>query len=487
MQKTIDPPEYNPSEVSAQVREKKRVARTSVVAAIFLTCTKLVVGFTTGSLGILAEAAHSALDLVAAFITFFAVRISDRPADESHLYGHGKVENLSALAETFLLLLTCAWIVYEAVRRLFFTEIDVDPSIWAFLVMSLSVGIDFSRSRALGRVAKRYRSQALEADALHFSTDIWSSAVVIAGLGLVKFGQYRGEEKAFYERADAIAALVVACIVVFVSVRLGRRAVDVLLDRAPKGLADLISYSVDKIPEIQAVSRTRVRSVGNRVFVDLKVEVPRHLSFEETHELTRDIQRRVDLISAGADVVVHTIPAVADEGVLERIQSVAAREHAPVHNITTHRTERGLWIDLDLEVDPKLSFENAHKQATSLENRLQAALIHTRTPASVAGINVHIEPRAEESGLGEQVQDVDAAPYIECIRKIRLELDATRDCHDITLHRVGDKIYLSCHLSIRSAIPISEVHRIAEEMESRLRRELPELGRVVIHTEPELE
>lgn len=173
-----------------QVREKKIVAATSVVAAVFLTGGKLTVGLLTGSLGILAEAAHSALDLVASAITFFAVRISDRPADESHLYGHGKVENLSALAETQLLLITCVWIIYEAMQRLFFVSVKVDASLWAFLIMAISIAVDFSRSRALSRVAKKYKSQALEADALHFRTDIWSSAVVIAGLALVRFGEH---------------------------------------------------------------------------------------------------------------------------------------------------------------------------------------------------------------------------------------------------------------------------------------------------------
>ena len=258
-----------------------------------------------------------------------------------------------------------------------------------------------------------------------------------------------------------------------------------LLDRAPKGLAPLISRSVEEIPGIQAVSRTRVRNVGNKVFVDLRVEVPRHLSFEETHALTQEIQGRVYAISPEADVVVHTIPTIANEGVLEKVHAVAVREHASVHNITTHRTDQGLWIDLDLEVDPNLSFERAHEQATELEERLQTALIHAEAPTLVADINVHIEPRAEELAVGEPMQEVDAAPYIERIRKAGMGLDVTRGCHNITLHRVGEKIYLSCHLSIRSGIPISEVHSIAEEMESRLRLEFPELGRVVIHTEPE--
>ena len=485
MQNVVDEPDPRHQTMEAQVREKKGVAGTSVAAAVFLTCTKLIVGVMTGSLGILAEAAHSALDLIAAVITFFAVRISGRPADDSHPYGHGKVENLSALAETFLLMLTCVWIVYEAVRRLFFEKIEVDPSIWAFLIMGLSIAIDFSRSRALGRVAKKYGSQALEADALHFSTDIWSSTVVIIGLGLVKFGQYRGDEAAFYQRADAVAALVVAVIVTIVSIRLGRRAVDILLDRAPQGLAGRISRSVEALAGIQAVSRTRVRNVGNKVFVYIKVDVPRHLSFEETHQQTREIQETVNRISPEADVVVHTVPTKANEGILEEIQSIAAREHVSIHNITTHRTERGIWIDLDLEVDPKLSFEQAHELATDLEGKLQEALIHERISVTIADINVHIEPRAEESVVGTPVTEEEALPYTDRIRAIGNSLEGSCGCHDVTLHKVDGKIYLSLHLSIRSGIPIKKVHSIAEEMESLLRLEFPELGRVVIHTEPE--
>ena len=217
--------------------------------------------------------------------------------------------------------------------------------------------VDVSRSRALGRVAKKYRSQALEADALHFRTDIWSSAVVIIGLILVRIGEYRGADKTIFRRADAIAALVVSVIVIRVSYKLGRRAIDALLDRAPKGLAEQLSKSVQNVSGIQRVARTRVRDVGNRVFVDLEVDVPRHLSFEESHELTEKAQQAVRSISPEADVVVQAVPIADGEGILERIQSVASREHLPVHNITTHWTDQGIWIDLDLEVDPKLSFD----------------------------------------------------------------------------------------------------------------------------------
>src|SRR5215467_9746217 len=188
---------------SATMRaEKRTVAGNSVLAAVLITGLKIVVGVTTGSLGILSEAAHSGLDLVAALITFFSVRVSDKPADADHQYGHGKVENFSAFLETGLLLLTCLWIVYEAIKRLILPNVEIEPSFAAFTVMFLSIAVDSWRSRALGRIATKYDSQALQADALHFSTDIWSSSVVIVGLALVWLG--RVTHKDWLLRADPV-------------------------------------------------------------------------------------------------------------------------------------------------------------------------------------------------------------------------------------------------------------------------------------------
>src|ERR1700676_1112363 len=225
--------------------EKRAVAGNSVLAAIAITTLKVVVGFTTGSLGILSEAAHSGLDLIAAIVTFLSVRVSDKPADADHLYGHGKVENFSAFIETALLLLTCVWIIYEAARRMFFRHVEIEPSIAAFAVMFISMAVDFWRSRALGRIAVKYDSQALEADALHFSTDIWSSGVVVAGLLLVMLG--RKYTILWLRDADPIAALFVAGVVVYVSSRLARKTVDALLDAAPAGVRNRIIAAVHNV------------------------------------------------------------------------------------------------------------------------------------------------------------------------------------------------------------------------------------------------
>ena len=249
--------------------EKRGVAGNSVLAAIAITTLKIVVGFTTGSLGILSEAAHSGLDLVAAVVTFFSVRVSDKPADVDHQYGHGKVENFSAFIETGLLLLTCVWIVYEAVKRLFFHHVEIEPSAAAFVVMFFSMIVDFWRSRALGRIAAKYDSQALEADALHFSTDIWSSAVVILGLLLVMLGRSYGI--GWLRDADPIAALAVAGIVIWVSWRLARKTIDALLDAAPAGARKKIIAALSNVDGLLEVDRVRIRRAGNRYFADLSI------------------------------------------------------------------------------------------------------------------------------------------------------------------------------------------------------------------------
>lgn len=463
--------------LQTQIREKTTVAASSVAAAVFLTFVKFVIGLVTGSLGILAEAAHSGLDLAAAATTLFAVRVSDRPADESHPYGHGKVENLSALVETLMLLITCAWIIYEAIDRLFVHPQEVDPSIWAFLTMVISIAIDSWRSRALYRTARKYGSQALEADALHFRTDIWSSSVVILGLAFVKYGEFTGQ-KTFFVRADALAALAVAFIVTYVSLRLGRRAIGVLVDSAPRGLAEQVAAAAAQVEHVKRVTRVRVRRAGNQIFADLRVEMARHLSFEESHAVARAVRDAVHAISANADVVVHTVPTVESEGILERIQAVASRGHFSVHNITTHVTERGIWVDLDLEVDPDITFVRAHLLATDLETRLRERL------GKIADINVHIEPRGAEPVKGMEIDQQERAKYVQRIAAIRQEIPRTHACDDIALQRLDGTIYLSLHLSVDRNLTIAEVHSIAEEMENRLRREFPKLGRVMIHVEP---
>jgi cation diffusion facilitator family transporter len=287
--------------------EKKSAAMSSVIAAVGLTGFKIIVGVATGSLGILAEAAHSGLDLIAAMMTFLAVRISGKPADRNHLYGHGKVENLSALFETLLLLLTCAWIIYEAIHRLSFHTIDLKVNLWSFTVMTTSIVVDASRSRILYRTARKYNSQALEADALHFSTDIWSSAVVILGLFCVKLSEWV-PDLALLRQADSVAAMMVGLIVVYVSIQLGIRTIQALLDVAPSGLEKKIKSAVEALAGVTDCHSVRLRYSGPQLFVDIHILVDGNQTLKDAHNLTEEIERVIQKLVPNADVTVHPEP-----------------------------------------------------------------------------------------------------------------------------------------------------------------------------------
>jgi cation diffusion facilitator family transporter len=279
--------------------EKTKVALLSVFAAIFLTGFKLIIGIITGSLGLLSEALHSGLDLVAAVITYFSVRVSDKPADKNHNYGHGKIENFSAFIETILLIITCTWIIYEAVHRLATGKTEMEVNVWSYIVIVSSIIIDFSRSRALYKVAKKYNSQALEADALHFSTDIWSSAVVLVGLICANFGFFF---------ADSVAALVVAMIVLVVCYQLGKRATNVLLDRSPKESYEMVETVLKNISEITYYHDLRIRESGAETFIDVKIHVKPDLTNQQAHEICEVLRNEVQKVIKRSDVIVHAEP-----------------------------------------------------------------------------------------------------------------------------------------------------------------------------------
>jgi cation diffusion facilitator family transporter len=462
-------------------KEKRAAAMASVFAAFGLLAVKLVVGLLSGSLGILAEAAHSGLDLVAALVTYLAVRLSDRPADESHPYGHGKIENFSALVETGLLFVTCAWIVYEAVRRLFFHEVEITPSLWAFLVIAVSIVVDVNRSRMLSRVARKHRSQALEADALHFSTDIWSSSVVLVGLGCVWLGRHVfPRQSGILNKADAVAALGVAFIVLFVSYRLGKRTVDVLLDRAPEGVRETIEKAVREIEGVLGVGKIRVRRSGARTFVDLAVEVDRTLSFERAHDIAVLIETRILEIVPGADVVVHTDPSVSDrETIARRIRVLADRDQIPVHNISVHEDRGEICVDLHLEVDERLLLGEAHDLADRVERQLMKEIPRIRR------VNTHIESRGTGVDKGEDVTGAEPG-MAEAVRTIADGIAGAGCCHDVVVRRQGESYAVSLHCGFERNMPIAEAHAISTDIEEAVKSGVPGVAKVLVHTEPKI-
>ena len=456
--------------------DKRGVAQRSVYAALLITGLKFVVGFTTGSLGILSEALHSALDLVAAVVTLFSVHVSDKPADADHQYGHGKIENFSAFIETGLLLLTCVWIVWEAFKRLFFQSVEIEPSGWAFVVMFISIAVDAWRSRALKRVADRYDSQALQADALHFSTDIWSSSVVILGLAVVWAG--REFQKPWLMKADPIAALFVACVVVYVSWRLARQTIDALLDAAPAGVRAQIIDAVEAVPGVLEVDRVRIRKAGNRYFADLAVGLARTVTFQRSEQVVADVTRAIHSILKDVDVLVNAVPrALHTENIFDRIRAAALKHNLMAHDVSVQDIGGQLHVEQHVELDERLSLLEAHDHVTALEADIRDAV------PEISSILTHIE--SEPATIETSDEIVEDRGLERSLKDIVAGFPDVVDVHEIVLKRVREHLFLSCHVTMLDQLTLSRVHDIQTALEIRFKQAAPQLFRVLIHPEPQ--
>jgi divalent metal cation (Fe/Co/Zn/Cd) transporter len=367
--------------------------------------------------------------------------------------------------------------VWEALKRLLFHSVEIEPSVWAFAVMVLSIVVDWGRSRALSRVAKKYNSQALEADALHFSTDIWSSLVVIFGLALVAAG--RAFQIPELMVADPLAAIAVSGLVAHISLSLGKRTVDALLDAAPAALRAKVAEEVMAVEGVLNADRVRLRHAGNRYFVDAKIAVRRTATLEQAKAVSDAVQARIQGLLPESDVLIHAEPrAQSTEDLFERVKAVATRHKVNVHDLSIFDSgEEGLHLDLHLEVEEHLTLREAHDLVSRVEEEI------TREAPGLASINshienagAHIEPAARASERSERM--------IPRLRQIAESQPHVRDCHEMAVRLVRDRLYVSCHCLFDGDLPIATVHEVTAEVEAQFRREFPEIFRVLIHSEP---
>jgi cation diffusion facilitator family transporter len=421
--------------------EKRIAALASVGSAVLLISLKIFLVVRTGSLGVLSEALHSILDFVAAVITYLSVRVADKPADADHLYGHGKVESFSAFVETGLLLMTAVYIIWEAFQRLLFHTAHMRPSLQAILVLALCMCIDFVRARGLNRVAQKYPSEALEADALHFSTDVWSTFVVILGITGAWLGARYGIP--WLGTLDAVAALGVAGLIIWIGSRLGKRTADALLDVAPHGLRERIESAVDQTEGVLQSERVRVRRAGQRYFVDVTISVPRTASLEQAHAASDAVEKRITQI-VPADVVVHVEPrAKTDENLFETIRAIAQKRGLAVHELSAHQFDHRLFIELHLEVDEGSSLREAHRRASELEEDI----LKETDPRAL--VNIHIEPLGVKIGGGEEMKEL-ARTVQDFLNSLQSEYHELTDCHEVHVRSVDHKILVSCHCAMES-------------------------------------
>ncbi len=454
-------------------REKMDVARNSVGAAFFLTLSKATIGWMTGSLGILSEALHSGLDLLATLVTWMAVSYSGRPADEKHPYGHGKIESISALIEVGLLMLTCYWIILEAIERLTGAHKPVTVTFLAFAVMGVSMAIDFWRARLLYAAAQKHNSQALAADALHFSSDILSSFVVIVGLAFAAMG---------YPKADPIAALGVVAMVTYASWGLSVHALDTLLDRAPAGMLDKIRTTARSIPGVVTVTNARARSTGSAgYFVDLTIMLAPDLAFEAAHGVSHQVESAVrDAVGTGSIVQVHFEPGShlpTDLLTAIRRISLCQRGVIGLHNVDLHQDHDSLLVALHLEVNATLTLADAHLISSQLEAAIRDL------DQRIKRVMTHLEPAEARPAAAFDGTDT-YAKLGERVFAMVSTVNGLAEPHNLHFVEHDGELHLELHVRAEGTLPIGEAHRLSTTLERNIRAALPELARVTIHTEP---
>jgi cation diffusion facilitator family transporter len=449
---------------------KERVAAVSVVASGSLAAAKLVVGLAIGSLALISDALHSLIDLGATLVTWFAVRAADRPPDAEHQYGHGKIESVAALAVTALLFLLAGGVAVEAVSRLQAGGTPVTFSLVPFVVLGIEMAVNAWRARVLYRTARETRSEALEADSLHFASDFFGSIPVIIGLVLAAYGHYWG---------DAAAAIAVALLISVLGFRLGKRTIDSLVDTAPPGIADKVEKAVRRLAGVVDVERVRMRTVGPRLFVDVAVKVPRTLPLDRLAVVKTAVQSAVAGAVGDADVTVMTTPVALDsETVMERVMVIARNLALPVHHLTVHAIEGRLSVSLDLEVDGGLSLGRAHDIASSLE-----AAVRTELGPDVE-VETHIEPLQASGLAGRDADPRRNTEVAAALAELAAARGRIREVHDVRVRETDQGEIVNFHCRVDQSLTVHDVHENVDEVERALRRRWPRIKRVIGHAEP---
>jgi cation diffusion facilitator family transporter len=455
---------------------KRRVSLNSMLAATVMTILKLVAGLLSGSLGVLSDAAHSALDLVGAALTFFSVRVSDLPADEDHSYGHGKIENLSSFGEALLMIVSCAWIIREALLRIFQHSVELHHSVWPLLVLFLSIAVDWWRSRQLRIVAIKTGSPALATDAFHFASDIWSTVAVLLGLVASWLGMRFGINWLLY--ADPFAAIVVSLMILRITYHLAHETVGVLMDQIPAQTRRQLIEQVERVPGVIAVEQGRVRRSGASYFCDLTLALPRRSTFEHTDELVDAATEAVRRVLPSADVVIHTVPrGTRADSIFDRVRAAAARNNVSVHDLAIHTVAGKLRVEQHVELDEELTLRTAHDFVCRLEEEILRA-----TP-EVSGILTHIESEPATISEPEEMTEVDRR-LVQALRAATDVIAEIIDVHETRVTRAGNHLALTCHCTLPDDLPMHRVHEVITELEGTLKLACPEVDRFTIHPEP---
>jgi cation diffusion facilitator family transporter len=451
----------------SDLNPQQRTALASVLAAAALVTIKLVAGLLSGSLGLLAEALHSGTDLIAAVLTFAALRVAVRPPDREHPYGHGKAEHLAALGEAAVLVLVSALIAFQSIDRLASgRHAELDPSLAIVAVIAVVLVLDASRATVSWRVSRRYHSAALASNAVHFGSDLLGSTAVLAGILLARAG---------FPEADAIAALLVACLVVAAAVRLMRQNVQVLMDRSPAEAELKVRGAIAKAEPRTEVRRVRVREAGGRSFADVTIGVPADAALGQGHAVADGVEQAVREALPGSDVVVHVEPNATHGGLRERATGAAltVRDVREVHNVRIAHVHDRRELSLHLKLPGDLTLERAHDVACAVEDAIRAAVPELDT------VHTHLEPLAGDEVEQQAVAAAGLEPAIHDI----VERHPGTALRALRLRRSDDGIVAYLTITLDPDAPLERAHGAARELEREVEA-LPDVADAVVHTEP---
>lgn len=453
---------------------KVKVALNSLFAAVFITAIKILAAYFSGSLAILTEVVNSGIDIFVCLVTIFSVKYAAKPADEDHHYGHDKAENISALIQVLFLFGTSSFIIYEAVQRIFLGKhSDLNITVWTFAALLVSIAIDFFRARALNKIADETKSNALKADALHFSSDILSSLIVIVGLIFSFFG---------FEKADAISAFVVAIIIIILGVNMSRKAIDSLLDRVPPGLSEKIRYETLLIEGVEGIKNFRIRSTGAKIFIDMTIEISRIIPFSKAHDIMDAVERRLHQLIDNADIVIHSEPVETDkETINDKIKMIVNSFGMKSHDVFSHKIGNEIISELHIEVTDTNDLIKAHDRITEIEEKIK------RDIDIISNVKIHID---EPSNILYDTIDITgkSGEMINEIKKIIAKNKDVTSCSDFSVIITNGKIRVSLNCIFDYHFSLDEVHDIVTLLESKIFSELkekyPKLSNVIIHAEP---
>lgn len=483
---TVDNRSHQKGVQKTESREKIRIALSSIAASVVLTIVKLVIGSSTNSLGILSEAMHSGLDVIAAVMTYHAVKMALRPPDMRYTYGYAKFESIASLVEIILLFAVAGWVFYEGIDRIFFKSIEPKITVFSFAIMFVSIAVDFGRSRALYKAARKYGSQALEADGLHFKTDMITSAIVIAGLFAVLFMKIPD--------ADAYSALIIGGLIIYTSLGLGRRTLDVLLDKAPKGTTAQVIEVISGLEGVNRAYDVRARKVGQETFVDMHIEVPRTFTHDRAHRVATEVEERVKKAIPNSSVLVH-VDAIKtkDETILDRVRLIASEtDHIKnIHSIylsamtspvdSREEKRNDLHLYLDVQMDANLDLRSAHSIIDAFEMRVKSEI------PEIKDVTSHMETEVNESlVVGRERRDIDQE-YLDAIRRMVLSIAGVADCKNMGITTIAGQTHITLTITIPGTathrMTIEDAHRIATDVQNIIIKQTG-AARVIVHTEP---